>query len=360
MRNPIDQMFTTYINLGSPRESPLHAWGPEFTYRRLAAGISRGPVLQRVLPDGFRQELALLAIGDHVAVKDPREVPKEARANRWNQPFELFDHYGKLAIRGRANVHWLLISLSFSSLVGDLASTESVHLDVRNETDCRYLFSVATARYIQHFEVDGSYEVKEFEFLATGAPKGSSVRFNSRLHMVVQNARHIGNAKAVRHWADECESEVHDVISQARDFDKHLLFSRMYRGTSFAPFLEGGKQETVDVMEQAEWHAQRALECCESLDDEIVCKENWIPLLQSRSKEAIWLGDLALAESRLQRAANVDPLDAMRWCELGDVRIKRGAISAALEAFLKAAALCPPGSAYCWLMIGSCYEGAET
>jgi tetratricopeptide (TPR) repeat protein len=360
MRNPIDQMFGTYINLEEPHQGPLHGWSPELAYRRLASDVrGRYPGLQRVLPEGFRQELAQLAIEDQVAVKDPRDRAREHSSERWLALCDLVAHYGKLSVGRRADLHALLISLGFVSVVAELASKHPLSLRTGEEDDCRYLYSVATARYVDHFETGNSYEITEFEVLANEAPKASVVRFNSLLHMVVQNARDVRDAGTVRYWSDRCEREAEQVLSQVSEFDKHLLLSRMYRGTSFAPFLEGDRQQTVDVMDKAQWHAERVEAHCENPEQEVVYKENWIPLLQSRSKEAAWIGDLELAEQRLRKATRIDPLDSLRWCELGDIRIRRRDVAGASQAFLNAAALCPPGSAYCWFMVGNCYEQSD-
>ena len=90
----------------------------------------------------------------------------------------------------------------------------------------------------------------------------------------------------------------------------------------------------------------------------ILADENLHPL-QSRTKEAIWLGDLDLAEQRARRMIEVDPLDPRARMEVGEVLVSKGDIVQAAEFYRSAAELGPPGTAIAWFMAGQCYESLD-
>ena len=133
-------------------------------------------------------------------------------------------------------------------------------------------------------------------------------------------------------------------------FASHLLLSRFYRSASYVPYMRGQRSKVVDEMDQCEYHA---LAMNPHTDRQtLLTMENRIPMLQSRAKEARWLGDLPLALSRLERARDTDPLDAMRWIELGEVHLDLNNHQRALDCYITAARLAPPGGAVAWHMAG--------
>lgn len=89
---------------------------------------------------------------------------------------------------------------------------------------------------------------------------------------------------------------------------------------------------------------------------ELICLENLHPVLESRTKEALWLGDRELALKRAHEVIKIDPYDSKAWVELGEVRIKRKEWSKASEAYVVAAMLGPPASAIGRHMAGVCFR----
>jgi tetratricopeptide (TPR) repeat protein len=79
-------------------------------------------------------------------------------------------------------------------------------------------------------------------------------------------------------------------------------------------------------------------------------------LLESRTKEAMWLGELDLAEARARELVELTPLDAKARIELGEVLLERGQLEAAGVEYRTAARLGPPGTAIAWFMAGQCDE----
>ena len=94
----------------------------------------------------------------------------------------------------------------------------------------------------------------------------------------------------------------------------------------------------------------------ETAAQRLLCLENMHPVLESRTKEAIWLGDYDLALKRAQTVAELDPYDSKTWVELGEIRIKRSEWALAAEAYVVAAMLGPPASAIGRHMAGVCFQ----
>jgi Flp pilus assembly protein TadD len=80
---------------------------------------------------------------------------------------------------------------------------------------------------------------------------------------------------------------------------------------------------------------------CKNEAQQIVAYENQNIVLESRTKEALWLGNLDLAEERARRLAQRDALDSKYQGELGEVLVKRGKIAEAAQAFHAAIRLGP-------------------
>jgi len=92
---------------------------------------------------------------------------------------------------------------------------------------------------------------------------------------------------------------------------------------------------------------------------EFLYLENLHPVLQSRAKEALWLGDLDLALKRAQGVVELDTHDSRAWLELGQVRLRRKEHALAAEAYVAAAILGPPASAIGRHMAGLCFRHLE-
>jgi tetratricopeptide (TPR) repeat protein len=88
----------------------------------------------------------------------------------------------------------------------------------------------------------------------------------------------------------------------------------------------------------------------------LVYLENLHPVLESRTKEAMWLGDRELALQRALGVVDLDPYDAKAWVELGQVRMARKEWERAAEAYVVAGMLGPPASAIGRYMAGVCYR----
>jgi hypothetical protein len=94
----------------------------------------------------------------------------------------------------------------------------------------------------------------------------------------------------------------------------------------------------------------------ETSAQELLYLENLHPVMESRTKEALWLGDHDLALARALEVTRLDPYDSKAWVELGQVRRIRKELPLAAEAYTLAGMLGPPASAIGRHMAGVCYR----
>ncbi|SDR54471.1 hypothetical protein SAMN05443245_7435 [Paraburkholderia fungorum] len=351
------QLFDSYATLEFPNRAPIHGYAPALTYARFEDPTSSPRGLQRMMPASFRVELAKAFPAAPIALLDPREVAAIHRSDRWAHLCDMLDRFGGITIEERTVLFAQLLSLGFHRIVLDLSTSAPIKGSNEDIAILQYQYAVANARYaLTNDGEEVGYTPSEFELIANRAPEGSRLSVNACIHMLVQNARHQSNVEVAALWAARAEKNLQKFELTNDIFDSNLLRSRFYRASSFIPFMMDEKDECVRVMELAEEHASRLEAMDRNLVETILCRENWLPLLQSRSKEARFTGDLRAALERLARSTKIDPLDAIRWSELGDCQYDIGDIDNALRSFNVAASLSPPGGAYANFMIGQCHE----
>ncbi|MGY6126081.1 tetratricopeptide repeat protein [Paraburkholderia strydomiana] len=352
-----EQLFNSYATLEFPTRAPIHAYAPALTYARFDDPGSSPRGLQRMMPASFRVELAKAFPATPIALLDPREVAAVHRSDRWAHLCDMLDRFRNLSIEERTVVFAQLLSLGFHRIVLELSAAVPIENSNPDVATLQYQYAVANARYaLTNDGEEVGYALSEFELIANRAPEGSRLSVNACIHMLVQNARHAIDIEAATRWTDRAEKALQKFEMNNGAFDTNLIRSRFYRAASFIPFMMDDKDECVRVMELAEEHAHRLEAMDKDLVETILCKENWLPLLQSRSKEARFIGDLPAALERLDRGTKIDPLDAMRWSELGDCQYDMGDVNNALRSFNVAASLSPPGGSYANFMIGQCHE----
>jgi tetratricopeptide (TPR) repeat protein len=207
--------------------------------------------------------------------------------------------------------------------------------------------SGAVARYT-------TADLSEFEMIADdGELKNAEVAFDAIIKLLVHKAKVGAPIEEIAFWRERASQVVERALDKANDFVKSLLLSRFYRAAAFLPYRIGDRSGVIRDMDQAEKHA-RSLQP-EGNGQTLIYLENLHPVLESRTKEALWLGDLELALCRALRVIDLDPYDSKAWLELGEVRLKRNECSMAAEAYAIAATLGPPASAVARQMAGRCF-----
>jgi tetratricopeptide (TPR) repeat protein len=126
------------------------------------------------------------------------------------------------------------------------------------------------------------------------------------------------------------------------------------RELRLGPQHAGDREALVKTMDMAEQHARDLRPT--SAAEEILQRENLHAVLESRTKEALWLDDLDLAASRAAELTRVDPYDSKAWAELGQVHYRQENWRRAAEEYIVAAMLGPPASSVGRYMAGVCFR----
>lgn len=88
----------------------------------------------------------------------------------------------------------------------------------------------------------------------------------------------------------------------------------------------------------------------------VAADEMIYPVLESRIKEAMWLGDLDLAVNRAHMLTQLSANDPRAWLQLGEVLIESERFEDAIHAYQKCVRVAPPGEEVGWFMMGQCFE----
>jgi tetratricopeptide (TPR) repeat protein len=193
-----------------------------------------------------------------------------------------------------------------------------------------------------------------FENIAIDERSHAPVRFNATAMVFVQKAKVRAPLTELDDWSKRLETAFAAVENGENGFTAQLFKSRFYRGMGFLPQHAGDRKALVKTMDIAEQHARDLAPT--SAAEEILQRENLHAVLESRTKEALWLHDLDLAASRATELTRVDPYDSKAWAELGQVHYLQENWHRAAEEYVVAAMLGPPASSVGRYMAGVCFR----
>jgi tetratricopeptide (TPR) repeat protein len=351
-------LLRPFIDLEPCERGALYSVGVEHYWAALADRDRPKFYLQRTLPSLFRSRL-LAEIGrQEYQVEDPRDLRLELRSARWQALCEALDQWSDLAPDARCRLVLVLHALCFYSLiqrrVPDIPAAEIV-----DDSDLAELaYWRASARYVlARPDRIGEYvdaDLSEFERIAAIAARDRPVTLNAALKILVHKAKTGAPAEDLVEYRARAERILVDVMAKADYFTSAILQSRFYRAAAFVPQSKNDRAEMIRTMDLAEQHALSAAPA--DAAQELIYRENLHPLLESRTKEACWLGDLDLALERALKVIDLDPYDSKAWLELGQVRLGRPEYAPAAEAYASAAVLGPPASAIAQHMAGICFR----
>jgi tetratricopeptide (TPR) repeat protein len=215
-------------------------------------------------------------------------------------------------------------------------------------------FIRGTARLGLHEDSEAELDTTDFEMVASHAPSGGWSAVEATYYLSAIAAKKKGDAEEVRHWSD-----LHRRQIEAADTDEHTtakLWSRYHRVRAFVPQLtrdQVGMSAEMDLA--AEWAGKMSRDTAEREAESNVLS---CALWESRTKEALVLGDLDLAEERVRLCITFAPLDPQPRLDLGHVLVERGDLEQAASAY-RTAALNGPPAEVAMFMLGQCLEQLE-
>jgi tetratricopeptide (TPR) repeat protein len=350
-------LLRPFIDLEPCDPGPLCARGIEHYWIAFADLSQSRFALQRTLPRQFRSQV-LTEIGlPQLHFNDPRDMMLEARSDRWNTVCEALNSWSELSTDQQCRLALLLHALCFYTLISNLIS-ETSGKQIASHPDCAELaYRRASARYLLALPgrmSDYRYaDLSDLELVAATAARDQPVAFNSALKILVHKAKVGAPLEELFRWKESVELILDAILQKDDAFDRSLRLSRFYRAVAFIPQRQGNTAEVVRLMDLAEKHALQVAPANSA--EHLLQLENLYPVIESRTKEALWLRDMDLALLRAQRLIELDPYDSRAWLELGQVRLERDEFAHAAEAYAAAATLGPPSSAVGRHMAGQCF-----
>jgi tetratricopeptide (TPR) repeat protein len=346
-----------FVDLEPCERGPLYAVGLQQYWAAFVQPERPAFILQRALPWPFRGQVLREFGLQQYQVDDPRDLPSSLQNERWRAVCEALDRWPELTIKQQCRLVLLLHALCFYPLVTNLIPPLPRNANSVDPDRAELAFWGASARYIlglpDRVADYGHADLSEFENVLASSPDDQQTGFNAAIKIFVHKAKIGKPAEEIAAERTRAERALETALVKQDAFTRDLLTSRFYRSAGFVPQLFGDRAEVVRLMDLAERHAL-AMRPADKAQD-LLYLENLHPVLESRTKEAIWLGDLDLALARALRVVELDPYDSKSWLELGQVRRKRKELGAAAEAYAFAAVLGPPASAIARHMAGVCF-----
>lgn len=360
--NPVEQDFTSwlhraYLDLGPvPERAPHHLWGLELGIR---AVMERRPYprIQSALNPSFRQALIRQTGKIRYAIETPHDLSPELRTERWQALCDACDRFHEQPPADKVRIAWLLGKICLQRYLLRLLGPE-VYEHIGDSPEAASLaYLRAYARFRMSIDDPLSpYDISEFERIANEAPPGIAY-IDAHYQMVSQYVKTFGDVKEVEHWHPRQLAAIERSRAELDEFNYLLVMSRYHRVGGFIPQLHRDKRGVVEEMDLAEKYA-RALPRADAVLA-IAADEMLYPVLESRTKEAIWIGDLELALERARATTELSPYDARAWLHLGQVHLDRDEVEQALRAYSMSARFSPPGREVALFMVGQCYEELE-
>jgi len=354
----LEWLLRPYLDLGPSQAGPLYARGIDEYWQAFSDTRLPRFALQRTLPPAFRAQLVDEAGRPEFRVGDPRQLPPALRSERWQAMCEALDRWPELSGERRWRLALLLHALCFYEPILSLVRAKHVRLSDCSPDELELQYWRASASYVLGLRGPvaqyGTADVTVFDAILSEAPDALPAAFNAAVKVFVHRAKTGAPLEELEAGAARAERALDDAAGRLGDFDRHLLTSRLYRALGFLPQRRGDRAEVVRLMDLAERHALAMQPATPA--QELLYLENLHPLMESRTKEALWLGDRELALSRSRKVVELDPYDSKAWIELGEVHMRRNDWAAAAEAYVVAGMLGPPASAIGRHMAGVCFR----
>lgn len=345
-------LLRPYLDLGPSSTGPLHVGAVEECWKAMIDPGIPPFIAQRALAPAFRRQLAEEA-GASFVLNDPRELPQSLHTERWHQLCGALDNWHGLSGDSKCRLASLLHSMCLYRPLLELIP-ETGFDPSRSEPDAIQLaFWRASAMFMQNAPNRVTVDMSVFEDIALNANEPVAA-FNATAMIFVYKAKSRAAQSELVEWAKQYERALAVATRDADEFNAELFTSRFYRGIGFLPQRMDDRSEVARIMDLAERHAFNMRPATPAQD--LLYRENLHALMESRTKEALWLNDKDLALTRSLKVIEVDPYDAKAWVELGEVRYFRGEWQEAARAYVAAATLGPPASVVARYMAGVCFR----
>jgi tetratricopeptide (TPR) repeat protein len=338
------RLLRPFLDLGPLQEGPLLAQGIDFAYESAMSPDVPAVFWQLHVSGALRGRIVAESGLREYDIEHPRDLPERLRSPRWQRMVELLDEAHTLDASRMNRLCVLLQSLGLYRTIETLPSAAAPEV-VRTE--------LAYAQYKLAGSRDGDAHAVLLEDAVLSPSKEPRHRLLNALFLVVASARrrHVDD---VRKWRAVSES-LHCILRPEHDPADALIESTYWRALSFLPYLCGDRAATTKELDLAETFGRSILDRGAPVD-RWTAAYNMHPLLETRTKEALWCSDRDLALARTEELVARDPFDAKVHIELGDLFLDRGAVERALTCYQRGAEIGVPYTPFARFMIGHCLE----
>jgi tetratricopeptide (TPR) repeat protein len=345
-------LYRPLLDLGETTAPFNLATSPvEFAWRRLAHDAEL-PGLTGFHSGALRAEVVRAIRRPEYDVADPRLLPDELRSERWGHLCDQVDRWHDLPALKQLHVIELVERLGFFPLALELL--ENRH----PEDESGYEFDFRLARVIGRYllwsdDHSSPYSLSEFAEIADHAPAGLA-KLTACYQMVRQPARESADKEACEAWQPRHLEAIEELRDDLSEFDYLRYLSRYHRVGAFIPQISREAEGTIAEMERAESLARSLPR--DTWDRRIAAEEILYAALESRSKEALWLGDGERALAHARELVDLQPAFSRTWFHQGDMLFRLDRIAEARDAYRQALRYSPPGAARALYSIGQCEE----
>lgn len=337
---------------------PYHAHGPflnegvEIARRALVDDADYARVHGGLLASTRARIAAAARCDDHVA-GHPSSVLAQRRNPSWDLMCRYCEDFDAVDVIKRSNLLWLLYRLAFFGVA--IALSER-WLSWASKDERPYILCiVGLCRYSLSVDGGADLDTSPFAGAYAEAVPGSWASIEASYFLGQINARTAGEVQPLAFWLSR-----HKQAIEAADLDDHALaklWSRYFRLHALLPQFEGRPDAMVRDMDEAEHWLGRMGQA--TIEQRAEYRALRYACYESRIKEALVTGDLALAEARARRAIACEPGDGRLFLHLGQVLIEKEDFSEAAHAYGKSILLTPWGAEVGLFMMGQCYEAME-
>jgi len=356
-------LYQPYLNLGSAADtSPLHCYGPEIAFLN-AYRYANLPEIQALLPATFRKELWIAAGYGEWLSENELSQPEPLRSNDWDWLIKRVSGFAGDTINDQVLTLQLLNKLCLYKTAADLSrEIPERSIDepyVAEGAYYRYvaLQSLKDCAFIGHFSLDSYAELFE------RADKKSVAALHASYQMVLANIKYKYDVEQAQYWCDQHQRVLEAEDLDVNDFDYARFRSRFYRVLGFIPQMKGEREQCSKIMQRAEdlardvsRHIPTDTPTEYARHFSAACQEILYPVLESRTKEGLWSGDLQLALAKATEAINMCPADPRLFLHHGEVLAALDRIEEASDSYLNSYLVGPPCQSLAAYMYAQCQQ----
>lgn len=305
----------------------------------------------------FRDRLVESPLLAEYALTDPAELPEPLRTEAWSRMCRLGARFDDLSVPDRVRLTGLLAGVGLYRHLATLSPGPAEEVP-KNPRTLLVRARIAHARSVtERTAASSGASVEALRDILACADLPATARLGAATTLVVLHAQsRLRDPAAV----DRYRNAAHELtrhLSPDDDWLDLVHLSTYWRAVSFQPFLAEDRRRTQEELDLAESLARRLPG--DTPEQRWIRDQNFHPLLETRTKAALWAGDADGALAFATELRDHDPLDGKVHVQLGDVHVRRGDSRAALACYLTAAALGSPYRSLAWCKAAGVMEPAD-